>query len=459
MRRLIFGGMIVMASMVSAMSSSDTPVPSDFEIRRILSERIDDQKQSVGIVVGVIGPEGRRFVAHGHFGVDDPRPVNADTVFEIGSITKVFTALLLAEMSQRGEVELSDPVAKYLPEDVTVPQRGGKSITLADLATHTSGLPRMPGNFSPANPDNPYADYSVERLYRFLSKHRLARDIGSRGRYSNLGYGLLGHALARRGGGDYETLVRDRILAPLGMESTAITLSPAIKARLASGHSPALKAVPNWDMPTTFAGAGALRSTASDLLTFLEMALDMKESPLATALAATLATRRPTGKRDENVGLGWIIAKSGNDEMIWHNGGTGGYRSFIGFLPKAGVGVVVLSNTSTPMGVDDIGQHLLNPKIPLAPSKQHVTARTKLYDGYVGRYQLEPDAILSVTLEGGRLFARISGQERFELFPLSEGDFLYVDAQITFKTDGKGHAESLTLHQNGRHMPAPRMDE
>jgi D-alanyl-D-alanine-carboxypeptidase/D-alanyl-D-alanine-endopeptidase len=293
-----------------------------------------------------------------------------------------------------------------------------------------------------------------------LSNHRLKRDIGSRGEYSNLGYGLLGHALARRADSDYEMLVRDRILAPLGMGSTAVTLSPAMKARLATGHGPALKAVPNWDLPTTFAGAGALRSTASDLLTFLEMALNLKESPLAPALAATLATRRPAGMRDENVGLGWIIARSGDDEMIWHNGGTGGYRSFIGFLPNARAGVVVLSNTSTQMGVDDIGQHLLNPEIPLAPSKQHVAAaRAKLFDGYVGRYQLEPDSILSVTREGDRLFAQASGRERFELFPLSDGDFLYVDAQITFETDSEGHAASLTMHQNGRHMPAPRIVE
>jgi D-alanyl-D-alanine-carboxypeptidase/D-alanyl-D-alanine-endopeptidase len=354
--------MILMASIVSAKSSSDSRIPSDSEIRRILSERIDERKQSVGIVVGIVEPEGRRLVAHGHFGADDLRPVDGDTVFEIGSVTKVFTALLLADMARRGEVELTDPVAKYLPKDVAVPQRDGKAITLADLASHTSGLPPMPDNLAPMNSANPYADYSVERLYQFLSSHRLIRDIGARWEYSNLGYGLLGHALARHVGGDYESLVHDRILAPLDMESTAITLSPAMKARLAAGHDVALEPVPNWDLPT-FAGAGALRSTASDLLTFLEMALGTKQSPLVPALTATLATRRPTGIRDETAGFGWIIAKSGDDEMIWHNGGTGGYRSFVGFLPKAKVGVVVLSNTYTEIGVDDIGQHLLNPDI------------------------------------------------------------------------------------------------
>jgi D-alanyl-D-alanine-carboxypeptidase/D-alanyl-D-alanine-endopeptidase len=455
--------MILMASIVSAKSPSDSCIPPDSEIRRILSERVDGQKQSVGIVVGIVGPEGRRLVAHGHFGADDLRPVNGGTVFEIGSVTKVFTALLLADMAQRGEVELIDPVAKYLPKDVEAPQRDGKIITLADLASHYSGLPRMPDNFAPRDSANPYADYSVERLYEFLSSHRLTRDIGARWEYSNLGYGLLGHALARRAGGDYETLVRDRILAPLGMESTAITLSPEMQARLAIGHDPALEAVPNWDLPT-FAGAGALRSTTSDLLIFLEMALGMKESPLVPALAATIATRRPIGVRGDEVGFGWIIAKSGDDEMIWHNGGTGGYRSFIGFLPKAKVGVVALSNASTEVGVDDIGQHLLNPEIPLAPPpKQRVAVAIdpKLYDGYVGRYQLKPDVILSVTREGDRLFAQATGQKRHEIFPERERFFFFrvVDAQITFKTDGEGQAESLSLHQNGRHMPAPRIDE
>ena len=164
---------------VSSAGAQTSPVPSDAEIRKILVDRIDVQKQSVGIVVGVIEPAGRRIVSYGSLAKNDPRPLNGDTVFEIGSITKVFTSLLLADAVERGEVALTDPVAKFLPAKVKMPERGGRAITLQDLATHTSGLPRLPTNFAPKDPANPYADYSFENLYTFLSGYQLTRDIGA----------------------------------------------------------------------------------------------------------------------------------------------------------------------------------------------------------------------------------------------------------------------------------------
>ncbi len=281
---------IVSTTGAAAQSAPQTAMPSDSEIRQILVDRIDVQKQSVGIVVGVIGPDGRRVIAYGHLEKGDPRPLNGDTIFEIGSATKVFTSLLLAYMVQRSEVGLDDPVAKYLPPGVKMPERNGRSITLIDLATHTSGLPRLPTNLMPKDPANPYADYSVEQLYQFLSTYQLTRDIGSQYEYSNLGGGLLGHVLARRARMDYEALVRSRICDPLGMNSTRITLTPEMKARLAAGHNAALQSVENWDSPT-LPGAGALRSTANDLLTFLAANLGYTKSPLAPAMAAMLKVR------------------------------------------------------------------------------------------------------------------------------------------------------------------------
>src|SRR5208283_4407870 len=126
------------------------------------------------------------------FDKNDKRALDGDTVFEIGSITKVFTALLLADMAQRGEVALTDPVSKYLPKGVKMPGRNGHAIMLQDLATHTSGLPRLPSNMKPKDFMNPYADYTPELLYQFLSSYELPRDPGSKWEYSNLGAGLLG---------------------------------------------------------------------------------------------------------------------------------------------------------------------------------------------------------------------------------------------------------------------------
>lgn len=442
-----------------SMGSSILP---DSDIRKILVERIDTFHQGVGIVVGVIDPTGRRVISYGTLDKGDDRPLNGKTVFEIGSVTKVFTSLLLADMVQRGEVALSDPVAKFLPEGVKVPQRGGKSITLQDLSSQTSGLPRLPDNFEPKDMANPYADYSPENLYRFLSTYQLTRDIGSKYEYSNLGVGLLGLALARRAGMDYENLVRTRISAPLGMNSTGITLTQEMKARLAVGHDAKLAPVANWDIPT-LAGCGALRSDADDMLTFLAATLGYTKSKLAPAMAAMLAPRKPTGMPGTDIALGWHISTQDGSEIVWHNGGTGGYRSFVGFNPKTRLGVVALSNTSNEAGVDDIGRHLLNSNLPLLSApKDHkeIALDPKQMDSFPGQYQLAPGFVLTITREGGQLFAQATGQPKFQIFPEGDRTFFLkvVDAQITFTADVAGKANGLVLHQGGRDMPAQRLE-
>jgi len=244
------------------------------QIREILVRRVDQQKQATGIVVGVIEPSGRRLVTHGHLAKSDPREVDGDTIFEIGSVSKIFTSLLLADMVHRKEVALDDPADTYLPAHVRMPERSGRSITLRDLSTHRSGLPPMPGNLFAKmarrkDPDGPHAGYSVDDLYQFLSSYSLTRDPGSEFEYSNLGAGLLGHLLGYRAGTDYESLVRHRITQPLGMPDTGITLSSSMKQRMATGHNAMLAPVANSDLPTPLAGARALRSSANAMLTLL----------------------------------------------------------------------------------------------------------------------------------------------------------------------------------------------
>jgi serine-type D-Ala-D-Ala carboxypeptidase/endopeptidase len=280
--------------------------PSDADIRQILATRIDKEKQGVGIVVGVIDTKGRRVVSYGSLEKGDKRPLDGETLFEIGSITKVFTALLLTDMAQRGEVKLDDPIAKYVPSSAKIPQRDGKQITLVDLATHTSGLPRMPGNFTPKDPANPYIDYTEDQLYAFLSSYELTRDVGVKFVYSNLGFGLLGQGLARRNGTDYETLVETRICEPLGMKSTRITLTPEMEQRFAAGHSSDLVTVSRWDLPS-LAGAGALRSSTNDMLKFLAAAMGYSQTKLAPAFKALLSVKRPTGQAFIDSAMGWTV--------------------------------------------------------------------------------------------------------------------------------------------------------
>jgi CubicO group peptidase (beta-lactamase class C family) len=277
---------------------------SDAAIRQILAQRVDLDHQSRGMVVGVIEPRGQRVIAHGLMG-GGGKPVDGQTLFEIGSVTKALTSLLLADMVRRGEVKLEDPVADHLPAGTVVPTRNGKAITLIDLATHTSGLPRLPTNMAMKDPLNPYADYTEAQLDAFLRDYALPREVGATYEYSNLGVGLLGRALAYRAGGDYETVLKERVLAPLRMTDTAIALSPTQAARFSSGHNAALEVTPHWNLPS-LAGAGALRSTADDLLRLLAAELGYVDTPLKAAMADQLVPRRPAGG-EVSVALGWHI--------------------------------------------------------------------------------------------------------------------------------------------------------
>lgn len=422
------------------------------EIREILAKRIDSQKQATGIAVGIIEPNGRRVITWG--GVD------GGSIFEIGSISKIFTSLLLSDMVNCGEVRLDDPAARYLPETVRMPERNGKSITLLDLSTHYSGLFPLAGN---------------DDLYAFLASHTLQRDPGSAYQYSNVGAGLLGHIVAIRAGMDYESLVRTRITQPLGMLDTSISLTTSMRQRAATGHTATLASVGESELPVTLAGAGALRSSAQDMLTFLEAFLGYRESPLTPAMNAMLEIRRPAGQ--VQIGLGWFIFSVDGREIVTHNGATTGFASFAAYDPEARTGVVVLSDACTPGGVDDIGMHLLNPKSPLA-NPHPPTQRTEvqidptLLDNYTGRYQVTPNLILEIIRDGDRLFAQsfarlphnrpgdLTALPKFELFAESEKNFFakVADNRITFETGPDGRATSLILRRAGRDMPAaPRI--
>ena len=312
-----------------------------------------------GMVAGVLAANGKTTTAG--FGDSGASSValNDRTVFEIGSITKVFTTTLLADMVDRGEVKLDDPIAKFLPSSVSVPQRNGRQITLVDLATHTSGLPRLMTNMKPADPRNPYADYTVVQLYAFLSGHQLARDVGAQYEYSNVGMGLLGHALALRSGQPYEALVTERILKPVGMRDTTIALTPALKQRLAAGFAADGSRASNWDIPT-LAGAGALRSTVHDMLLFAQANLTPSGERLSSAMQRTHEVRHPTGRPGLSIGLGWHVLKVDGSEIHWHNGGTGGYRTWMGFDLKRRVAAVVLTNSAE--SADDFGLALVTGK-------------------------------------------------------------------------------------------------
>ena len=335
----------------------------DEAVQAILSERVD-LGRNPGIVAGIMDETGPRVVAVGTSGREGVG-LDGNTIFEIGSITKVFTAAVLQELVGRGEVRFDDPVADLLPSHVRVPAQGDRKITLLDLATHRSGLPRMPSNFFPGDLRNPYADYTVEQLYAFLSGYELERGIGAEWDYSNLGMGLVGHALCLKAGQAFEGLVRDLILESLGMENTGIHLAPPADGPFAQGHNMIAQPVPSWDF-LTLPGAGALRSTTYDMLLFAAANLVEDGPEISSALHRTHEIRASNIAGNLSMALGWLVDQRFPERpIIWHNGGTGGFHSFIGLDKVSHRAVVVLTNGA--QSIDDIGFHLLDPRNPLTP--------------------------------------------------------------------------------------------
>jgi CubicO group peptidase (beta-lactamase class C family) len=316
--------------------------------------------KAAGMVVGLVDKNGTKIVARGKLDNGTDKEVNGDTVFVIGSITKTFTVLLLQDMVERDEMKLADPVAKYLPALVKVPNRNGKEITLLHLAAHDSGLPFDADNLLLANaPDgNPFAGYTVEKLYTFLSGHTLRRDPGAEYEYSNVGSALLGHAIALRAGKSYEALIIERICRPLQMESTRITVTPELRTRLATGHEKSGERVAVWDLGT-YAPAGALRSTANDLLKYVSANLGLGVSSLTPLMERMHAIRRTQspgivpGETFGNTGLAWMdfgVYQPPGMQLLGHGGGNGGFSAFVGFDKMQRRGVVVLVNQPAAVG-------------------------------------------------------------------------------------------------------------
>jgi len=447
--------MSILASATTSIAGSQKAFPSDGEIRKILAERIGANENDVGIIVGVIGPQGRRIISYGHHNAGDSRPLDGDTVFEIGSVTKVFTALLFADMVEKNEVALTDPVAKYLPTDFKVPERNGHSITLVDLATHTSGLPFMPENAPPLN-DPAAVKYSAADLKRYVASYQMKRDIGSEWEYLNIGYWVLSEAVSSRAGMDYETMVRQRVIAPLKLANTDFSLSTKMKTNVAVGHdatlqpAPAVSALPIYSiMPA----AGGLYSTANDLLKFLAVAMGYERSPMTQAIETTVKKRRPTGGGNEQA-LGWTVIGKGNDQSIYRDGGTYGFASSMAWDPKKRIGVVVLSNQQG--DVNDIARHLLRPDFPLAKptNTKHteIAIDSALLDKYAGRYEAQGEGIFTVTRENNFLTIESPadwGLPKLRIRPESLLDFFATElpVRVTFQIDNNnGRVTGLLIY-------------
>jgi serine-type D-Ala-D-Ala carboxypeptidase/endopeptidase len=335
--------------------------PGTPSIRNVLKRVVGGNEKVAGMVAVVVDDGGTRMAGYGSSGVPN-LAMDGDTIFEIMSITKVLTALLLADMAARGEVAFDDPVAKYLP--LALHERG-RPISLLDLATYTSGLPNMPGNVPPdwyARP-NPLADYTELELFEFLANNVPKYEPGTHYEYANLGFGLLGIALARRAGKSYEELLIERVCTPLGLADTRITPTGQMRLHLAQGHDLNLKPTPRWDVPA-MPGMGCVRSNAKDLTVFLKACMGIGRSRLQEPLARLIETRRLTSLTGTAAALGWFITSDEGEQIVWKSGLSGGCNTFIGFSPQRQRGALVLSNflwQPIDAGTINLGMKMIKP--------------------------------------------------------------------------------------------------
>ncbi len=461
-RALLLSSLIAISAGGHAMAQTRA-FPDDARLLEILKTTVDGGR-ATGLVLGVMEADGStRVVAYGDAGAG-AKPLSADSVFEIGSVTKVFTTTLLADMAQKGEVTLDAPAQTYAPAGMSLPVRDGKHITLGHLAEQNSGLPRIPFSLNATSMANPYAAYTTELLNEFLGGYKLIRDPGAQFEYSNLGMGVLGNLLANRAGQSYEQLVQARILKPLGMTMSGIAFTPEMQAVLARGHGGDGKPAGNWDLPT-LAGAGALRSNMTDMLKFLDANLGEPKNDLERAMRTAQQPRFRISD-DSEIGLGWITMETKAGKFVFHDGGTGGYGAIVGLDPKRGVGLVLLGNrTGIP---EEVALHLFDPSIPLAPVKSDPAAgRTEVavpaetLAKYVGVYAMDTALAfkMTVTLESGQLHLQATGQDKYPVFPESQTKFFLkiVDAQVSFVAAADGQQAHLILHQGGMNQKATKL--
>jgi CubicO group peptidase (beta-lactamase class C family) len=319
--------------------------------------RLVDSSRVVGIAIAHLTPDGPVYRSAGVTRAGGTVPVDSLTPMEIGSITKGFTGILLADLVLRGVVSLDDPVARHLPPGWVVPSFAGHQVTLRELATHTSGIPRMPGRFSPVDMTDPYRPMNVDSLRVHVAASPPMRTPG-RYEYSNLGMALLGQALAHAGGKPWAEQVRERILEPLGMRATWGDPPAEVEAAMSAGHNLARTPVPRWHFDA-YAPAGGLVSSAHELTRLLE-ALAQPDTTTAIGRAIRLATTgvHQLSERGDSVALAWHIAYPDSTRVVWHNGGTGGFRTWLGVIQGRRRGALALNN-ATLQWTDGFGLNVL----------------------------------------------------------------------------------------------------
>jgi len=450
---------IVVGSINHSSYGEDTPItPAEIDA---LVEPYAEAELFNAISIGVVQGDKSWTQHFGMLSEEHNGKPTGETVYEIGSVSKVFTGILLAHAVESGRVELAQPIGSIMKKLQTANQEVGDSILLRHLTTHTSGLPRMPDNFSPADHANPFADYDRKLLSEFMCGFVPERKPGVKGEYSNLAVGLLGDLLAVEAGMDYGALLKQNLAGPLEMGDTCLNLSHEQIDRLTPPHNGDRNADKNWTFDA-LAGAGGIRSTTDDMVRFIEANLHPPEGVIGEAIELAWKQHLPSKEGAFAMGLGWHLARDG--QTRWHNGQTGGYHSMILVNRELDAGVVILCNTATGE-VDALAQSIIQKigGMEVEPRKfpKEKSIPAEKVARLAGRYEIVPQFILTVRADGEKLFVKATNQSENRVFPESatEWKLRVVNASLTFEISKEGKCTAVTLHQGGRDMRGERIKD
>jgi serine-type D-Ala-D-Ala carboxypeptidase/endopeptidase len=437
-------------------------LPSNAEVEAILKQHLIANNKAKGVAVALVDASGIRVVTAGVARGNEA--VKPDDVFEIGSVTKTFAALLLAIADEKNEAKLDDAVEKFLPDGIKLRDSAGAPIRMVDLATQRSGLPRLATNMQPKEPKNPYADYTERDLLDFIKTFTPTRARNAQYEYSNIGFGLLGYVLTRAAKAEsFEALLSTRILKPLNMTGTSS--DPKRNAeRMVQPHDANGRPTPAWDIAAAHAAAGAIRSNAGDMGRYAEAIAGLKTTPLSNAITLATTTREQGPGRINPIGLAWMRLPFNERAFMNHDGGTFGSSSSLMVDQGTKEAVFIVTNQSTPLM--DLALHLLDRRHSIAPREfpKVVAVAEETLARYAGSYKVNDEMSIVVRVNGGKVTAQATRQGEFEIFPESETRFFAKVAPIvmTFGDVGEGKAAdakagSFVIEQGGSKITARRI--
>ncbi|MBW8367411.1 MAG: serine hydrolase [Arenimonas sp.] len=418
----------------AAVLASPAQASTDAQLQAIVEQRLQGDRTGACFAVAVIdGGVSRAYVCAN---AAQTGRIDANTAFEIGSVSKTMTAALLADLIGQGKASLDDPLSAWLPEGTRVPEFQGQPILIRHVVSHTSGLPALPPGVPIVDPNDPYAAVDAAMLFAALERSTLDAAPGTAFAYSNFASMLLSEAVARRAGTDFESLLGERLFTPLGMRGAYVNTRPE-GIRAAVGHLPNGKPTPPWNFKTDLAGVGGVRATLDDMVRYVQAQLGQPPLPIVSALALSQQPVVPDGQPP--MAMNWMLDDINGHTWHAHEGGTGGFSSLVAFDRERGRGVVVLSDTALHSlgGLGSLGLHLADASQPLGKPRKAVPAPGELIDALVGEYTLQGGMAMALSRDGDALAIQATGQPRFRMGYDDAGDFYPLDFDALLKPQRK----------------------